>query len=303
VEFLKRLFTPAFVAETLKSRRLFLRSRHGQNYLISRNIADRVLAHAALEKSDTVIEIGPGLGQLTFLLAERVERVIAVEIDGGVARCLRAALGEYGVENVTVVDGDFLDVDLRETGANKAVSNFPYGIALKAILKILKELPGISCVTGMVQRETAWRMTARPGTKDYAAASVIVQFFAETKVFEKCVAPGNFFPVPEVASAAISVARRKGAGPVDNELFDRVVKAGFAGRRKTLLGNLAKSGLVAPMGPGAERGDTFERSPGLPGNEVGEYILRKFGDLKVRAERLSVGDFVEIAKIVEAARG
>jgi 16S rRNA (adenine1518-N6/adenine1519-N6)-dimethyltransferase len=302
-EFLTRLFTPTFVAETLRTRRLYLRSRHGQNFLVSRSVAERVLEHAAVQKGDTVLEIGPGLGQLTFLLAERAKRVIAVEIDGGVAGYLREAVREVGVDNVTVVDGDFLGGDFRGTGATKVVSNFPYSIALRAILKILEELTEITAVTGMVQRETAERMTAEPGTKDYAAVSALAQFLAEIRVLEKNIAPGNFFPVPEVTSAVVSAARRKGAYPVDKELFERVVKAGFAGRRKTLIGNLLKAGLLSHRGAGSSRGEIGSRAAGRPGDEVGCYVLRRFGDSKVRAERLSVGDFVEIAKIIGISRG
>jgi 16S rRNA (adenine1518-N6/adenine1519-N6)-dimethyltransferase len=286
----------------LKTHRLFLRSRHGQNFLISRNVAERVLGHAALEDKDTVLEIGPGLGQLTFLIAERVKRVIAVEFDGGVARFLRAAVREIGVENVTVVDGDFLGGDFRGTGATKVVSNFPYSVALKAILKILKELTEITCVTGMVQRETAERVTAEPGTKDYAAVSVIVQFLAEARVLERNIAPGNFFPVPEVTSAVISLARRTGMIPAETEFFEKVVKAGFAGRRKTLLGNLSKAGFLADRGGAAAQGGTGTHDHPRVRNEVGDYLFRRYSDMKVRAERISVGDFAEIAKLIKGDR-
>lgn len=251
---------------------------------------------------DSVLEIGPGLGQLTFLLAERAKRVIAVEIDGGVVRYLLDTARELGVKNVTVVNGDFLAGDFRESGATKVVSNFPYNVAVKAILKVLKELKEVSSITGMVQRETAERVTAKPGTKDYAAVSVIVQFLAETRVIEKNIASGNFFPVPEVTSAVITLARRTVEGPVDGELFERLVRAGFERRRKTLIGNLLKAGVLS----GEEHGiATGGAAPGgiAPGaaKAILDFVSHKFNDMKVRAERLSVDDFVQIAKIVGGA--
>jgi 16S rRNA (adenine1518-N6/adenine1519-N6)-dimethyltransferase len=287
---LKRLFTPSFIAETLSARHLSLRSRHGQNFLISRNVAERILEHAALRTGDTVLEIGPGLGQLTFLLAERVKKVIAVEIDGGVARYLRDTVSALGLRNVTIVDGDFLDGDFSGSGARSVVSNFPYGIAIKAVLKILRELRGVTGITGMVQREIADRMTAKPDSKDYAAVSVVLQFLAEARVLERHIAPGNFFPVPEVTSAVISVRRRVAKGRVDAGLFERVVKAGFSRRRKTLFGNLVKAGIL----PGADGPGAAHRVR----NEVGDFISRRFRNAKVRAESLSVDDFVEVARIV-----
>jgi 16S rRNA (adenine1518-N6/adenine1519-N6)-dimethyltransferase len=233
------------------------------------------------------------------MLAERAKSVVAVEIDRGVARYLLDAVRELGVKNVTIVNADFLDCDFGKTGANKVVSNFPYNIAVKTILKVLKELRGVSGITGMVQRETAERITAKPGTKDYAAVSVIVQFLAETRVIEKNIASGNFFPVPDVTSAVISLARRPAAGPVQGELFERVVRAGFEGRRKTLIGNLLKAGVLSGGEPGVDApGGTAAGAAEGARNDVGDFIFRRFRDMKVRAERLSVGDFVEIARIV-----
>lgn len=282
----------------MKTRHLFLRSRHGQNFLVSRSVAELILAHAAVKWGDTVLEIGPGLGQLTFLLAERAKRVIAVEIDGGVVRYLRDAAREIGVRNITIVNGDFLDGDFMDTGATKVVSNFPYNIALKAILKVLKGLREVTRITGMVQRETAERVAAKPGTQEYAAVSVIVQFLAEARVIEKNIAPRNFFPSPEVTSAVISLARRKGKVSVDAELFDSVVKAGFKGRRKTLLGNLLKAGFLSDAGRGGSApGGTASNA----GEAIREYVMRNFNDAKVRAERLSVDDFAEITRVVGKA--
>jgi 16S rRNA (adenine1518-N6/adenine1519-N6)-dimethyltransferase len=286
---MRKLFTPAFIAATLDRYGLSLKKRYGQNYLINRKIAERILEYADVRGNDTVLEIGPGLGSLTFLLAAKARKVVSVEIDSGVVRFLGDAVKELGATNVEIVHGDFLAMgagDLlgwagRPDGqpnrfSEKVVSNFPYSIGTRAILKILRELPAVTGITGMLQRDLAERMTAGPGSKSYAALSVTIQYRAHIRIVVPSVSAGNFFPRPDVVSAIVSIRPKLPSGSVDHAAFDRVVRAGFANRRKSLVGNLLTSGVARDR------------------HAVSEYVGDAFGDPKIRAERLAIDDFVSL---------
>lgn len=295
-EYLRKLFTPSFISSTLREYGLSLKKRFGQNFLINKNIAERIIDYAGVTGEDVVLEIGPGLGVLTFLLAQRAKQVIAVEIDGGVARYLGDAVRKLGYRNILIVNRDFLGIDAARfvrspgkqssgseglgevLGPAKVVSNLPYSIGIKTILKTLSEIPTIESITCMVQRDIAERLAGGPGSKNYSAVSVLTQYRAVIRVFEKSIAPGNFFPAPDVVSAVIQVKPKRDDSGVDRIVFEKIVRAGFANRRKNLVSNLVTAGVIA------ERDRAFD------------FVMRRFQNPKIRAEKLSVADFVELTK-------
>ena len=211
------------------------RKELGQHFLVDENILGVIGRLAELAADDVVLEIGPGLGVLTRYLAERVDRVHAVEID----RTLESQLRDLG-DNVQLEFGDALQVDLR-TDATKLVSNLPYNIATPLIAESLDGLPGIGLWCVMVQREVADRLFAAPRTKAYGSVSVLVQLVCDRTGFHP-VARTVFRPPPNVDSAL--VAFRRVRMPDDYARVKRVVGAAFAHRRKTLPNSVELAGLA-----------------------------------------------------------
>ncbi len=272
------LFTPSYISRVLSRNGLTLKKSFGQNFLISRSVAEKVLGSAGLASDDRVLEIGPGLGTLTFMMAPIVEHVIAVEIDGGISRVLSRFIEESGTGNITVINADFLRSGHREAlerRPTKAVSNFPYSSGIRSIAVLLERFPGIDSITGTVQRELALRITAAPGDRDYAAISAYLQFLAHIDIINRSIGPGCFFPAPGVESSIISIQRKKDP-PVDAVLFKKVVQASFRSRRQTLVNN-----LMALEGPLKK--------------DIEELVFGLFGDRRIRAEAVSVQGFVELS--------
>lgn len=280
VDHKKKVFSPSFISEILKNRNLSLKKRYGQNFLINRVLAEKILKHADLNISDTVLEIGPGLGTLTFLMSEKVKQIAAVEIDCGFSKYLQEIVERDGNGNITVINKDFLQIDsddLMSSGEPcKVISNFPYSAGIKVILKIVDEFKSVERIIGTVQKELADRLTAKPGSKNYAFVSVYLQYVSRIRILEQNISPGNFFPSPEVISSLIEVKRVKGALPVDPEAFKMVVRSGFANRRKNLINNLKLSNIK------------------IDKEELIKLIRYRFRDVKIRAESLSIEDFVEL---------
>jgi 16S rRNA (adenine1518-N6/adenine1519-N6)-dimethyltransferase len=245
----------------------------GQHFLVDENILRVIGRMAELEQSDTVLEIGAGLGVLTAYLAERVARVHAVEIDRGLRPHLEARLA--GRDNVEVIFGDALTADLGDVDPppNKLVSNLPYQVATPIVVESLDGLPAIDLWCVMVQREVADRFFARPSTKAYGAVSVLVQLAAERTGFHP-VSPNVFRPRPNVDSAL--VAFRRLALPTSYARVKEVVAAAFGHRRKTLANALHQAGL-------ARREDVFAAL-----HEIDR-------SLNVRAEELTPPEFVALA--------
>jgi 16S rRNA (adenine1518-N6/adenine1519-N6)-dimethyltransferase len=212
------------------------KKEYGQHFLRDPNILEVIGRLAELGRDDVVLEIGPGQGVLTRYLAERVQRVHAVEIDRGLA----SALGGFG-ENVDVVFGDALEIELPQD-ATKLVANLPYNVATPLVLESLDGLPNLTLWCVMVQREIAERFFARPGTKEYGAVSVLVQLAAERTGFH-AVSRTVFRPRPNVDSALVAF-RRTGL-PADYGRVKEVVTAAFAHRRKTLPNSVALAGFAS----------------------------------------------------------
>jgi 16S rRNA (adenine1518-N6/adenine1519-N6)-dimethyltransferase len=212
------------------------KKQYGQHFLVDENILGVIGRLAQLERDDVVLEIGPGLGVLTRYLAERVARVIAVEVDASLEPHLRAV-----GDNVELRFGDALQLDLR-TEARKLVANLPYNIATPLIVESLDGLPEIGLWCVMVQREVADRLFAEPGTKQYGAVSVLVQLVCERTGFHP-VSRTVFRPPPNVDSAL--VAFRRVALPANYTRVKKVVNAAFAHRRKTLPNSLELAGVAS----------------------------------------------------------
>jgi len=244
------LASPAGTAHALRSHGIRPRRRFGQHFLVSRSTLRRILDAAELTSRDSVLEVGAGIGTLTVALAPLVRAVLAVEVDHSLLGALRENVAPF--PNVRLERGDVMRLDLYALLAalpapRKAVSNLPYNIASPLIVALL-ELPlPLTRLVFTVQREVAQRLAAVPGTKDYGALSVAVQYRAHPRVIAR-VPAGAFFPPPDVESAIIVLEPRE-VPPVavgDERVFFQVVRASFAQRRKTLRNTLAAGLAVAP---------------------------------------------------------
>ncbi|MGI6168380.1 MAG: 16S rRNA (adenine(1518)-N(6)/adenine(1519)-N(6))-dimethyltransferase RsmA [Christensenellales bacterium] len=214
----------------------------GQNFLVDQNMLERIVDCAALSSEDSCLEIGPGAGALTRELCARTAKVLAVELDRGMVAVLGETLS--GLENVTVVHGDALKVDLGQLTTQhldrpfKVVANLPYYISTAVLMRLL-EIPSAQTISVLVQKEVAQRMTAGPGGKDYGILSLAVQYYTQAKVVLR-VPPTCFYPKPKVDSVVVRLERRDSGVFVRDEAFlFGVVKACFAQRRKTIANNLS----------------------------------------------------------------
>jgi len=263
----------------LKTFGIHMSKKLGQNFLIDESIVHGIVRAADLKEEDTVLEIGPGIGTLTQGLAETGAQVVAVELDRRLIDVLAKTLSGY--ENVRVVHGDILKVDIaKEVAADrfKVVANLPYYITTPIIMGLLEEGLPIELLVTMVQKEVAERMVARPGGKDYGALSVSVQYFTQPQIMFD-VPPSSFVPPPAVDSAVIRcIVRDK--PPVeltDEKVFFRLVKAAFSQRRKTLSNAL--------------------KAMGAPGDFVRAALETAGIDAARRGETLSLDEFAAIANV------
>ena len=226
--------------------------KFGQNFLIDTTVLDRIISSAEITKEDCVLEIGPGIGTMTQYLAERAGSVVAVEIDRNLIPILKETLADY--DNVTVINEDILRVDIKALAEEynggkpiKVVANLPYYITTPIIMGLFESGVPIDNITVMVQKEVADRMKEGPGSKDYGALSLAVQYYAEPEIVAN-VPPNCFIPRPNVGSAVIRLTRHKEM-PVevkDPALMFKIIRASFNQRRKTLQNGLGN----APELPG-----------------------------------------------------
>jgi 16S rRNA (adenine1518-N6/adenine1519-N6)-dimethyltransferase len=213
------------------------RSRLGQNFLFNHAILERIADAAGLEKEDTVIEIGPGPGRLTRLLAGRVKKVVAVELDGALFEKLRADL--IGYRNVELVHSDAMKFPYEDIGTFKVVANIPYYITTPIIFRLLAAGEKLKSMTLTIQKEVAERIVAPPGGKDYGVLSIMVQYRARVEL-NFLIPKEEFVPVPRVDSAVVHIRIRKEPAVAvrDEAVFSKVVKTSFSQRRKTLSNSL-----------------------------------------------------------------
>ena len=238
---------PRNTIEILQKYQFHFQKKYGQNFLIDTSVLERIIAAAQITKDDCVLEIGPGIGTMTQYLAEAARQVVAVEIDKALIPILEDTLSEY--DNVTVINEDVLKLDVRQVaeGMNggkpvKVVANLPYYVTTPIIMGLFESGAPIDSITIMVQKEVADRMQVGPGTKDYGALSLAVQYYAKPEIVAN-VPPNCFMPRPNVGSAVIKLTRHA-EPPVkvqdENYLF-ALIRASFNQRRKTLANGLSNA--------------------------------------------------------------
>lgn len=243
------LGNPTKTIEVLDKYNFSFQKKFGQNFLIDSNILENIVKSAEITKDDCVLEIGPGIGTMTQYLAENAREVIAVEIDKALIPILKDTLSAY--DNVTVINEDILKVDINKIADEKnagkpikVVANLPYYITTPIIMGLFESGVPLDSVTIMVQKEVADRMQVGPGTKDYGALSLAVQFYAKPEIM-MIVPPTCFMPRPNVASAVIKLSRyaEKPVQVKDEILMFKIIRATFNQRRKTLVNSLSNAGL------------------------------------------------------------
>ena len=242
-----KLVDPKKTIETIQKYQFSFQKRFGQNFLIDSHVLDKIVNAAGITKEDCVLEIGPGIGTMTQYLAEHAGRVVAVEIDTNLLPILAETLKDYS--NVTVINEDILKVDMNSLVEEynngrpiKVVANLPYYITTPIIMGLFESNVPIENITVMVQKEVADRMQVGPGSKDYGALSLAVQYYASPYIVAN-VPPNCFIPRPNVGSAVIRLTRYQ-EPPVqvkDAKLMFRLIRASFNQRRKTLQNGLNNS--------------------------------------------------------------
>ena len=280
---MEKLSNPQVTIETIKKYEFAFQKKFGQNFLIDAHVINKIISAADITKDDCVLEIGPGIGTMTQYLAESAGQVVAVEIDKNLLPILDETLAEY--DNVTIINDDILKVDINKiveerNGGRpiKVVANLPYYITTPIIMGLFEKHVPLLSVTVMVQKEVADRMQVGPGTKDYGALSLAVQYYAEPYIVAN-VPPNCFIPRPGVGSAVIRLNRYQ-EPPVkvkDEQLMFRLIRASFNQRRKTLVNGIKNSG---DFSLGKEEIEKIFEKCGLPLNIRGEALtLEQFAML------------------------
>lgn len=242
-----KLGNPQKTIEIIQKYQFAFQKKFGQNFLIDGRVLEKIIAAAEITEEDMVLEIGPGIGTMTQYLAEQARQVVAVEIDKNLIPILEETLKDY--KNITVINEDILKLNIGELAEKynqgkpiKVVANLPYYITTPIIMGLFESNVPIANITVMVQKEVAERMQAGPGTKDYGALSLAVQYYASPYIVAN-VPPNCFMPRPKVGSAVIRLTKHQ-TPPVkvkDEKLLFRLIRASFNQRRKTLQNGLNNS--------------------------------------------------------------
>ena len=289
------LGTPSATAAVFEKYQFNFQKRYGQNFLIDTNILKKIIEEAGVTKEDCVVEIGPGIGTMTQYLAESAREVVAVEIDKNLIPILEDTLSEY--DNVTVINEDILKVDLRKLAEEKnngrpvkIVANLPYYITTPIIMGLFENQVPLSSITIMVQKEVADRMQVGPGTKDYGALSLAVQYYARPEIVLQ-VPPACFMPRPGVGSAVIRLTKHE-QPPVrtkDEKKLFAVIRASFGQRRKTLA-NALTNGFCYE----AESGKTQR----VTRQQVYDVLEQMELSRTIRGEALTLEQFAELSDLL-----
>ena len=268
----------------MRSNKLFAKKCFGQNFLVDDSILSGIVDSSNVEKDDLVIEIGPGLGNLTEYILQTGAQVLAFEIDTDMIEILNGRFAAHN--NLTIINTDILKVNLEEyikvtKGKVRVIANLPYYITTPIIFKLLEYKENIASITVMVQKEVADRITSKPGSKEYGVLTINTNYQADVeKIF---VVPNtSFIPAPNVTSAVIKItpnkAKEQALGIKDGKIFEELVKKAFSERRKKMANSLANCGLC-----------------GLTKPEIEEIIKNVGLKETVRAEEVSVETYAEIA--------
>ena len=285
------LGNPKNTIEIIQKYEFMFQKKFGQNFLIDTHVLEKIISAAGITKNDCVLEIGPGIGTMTQYLAENAGHVVAVEIDWNLIPILKETLADY--DNVTVINEDILRVDIKALAEEynggkpiKVVANLPYYITTPIIMGLFESGVPIDNITVMVQKEVADRMKEGPGSKDYGALSLAVQYYAEPEIVAN-VPPNCFIPRPNVGSAVIRLTRHKEM-PVevkDPALMFKIIRASFNQRRKTLQNGLGNA-------------------PELPYTK--EQIAAAIAEMgltpTIRGEALSLAQFAQLSDILGAMK-
>ena len=274
--------------EVLNKYDFHFKKKYGQNFLIDSHVLEDIVEGAEVTEYDTVIEIGPGVGSLTQYLAEAAGRVICIELDDRLVPILHDTLSAY--DNVTIINDDVLDVDFDKlfeeekiTGPVKFVANLPYYITTPIILGILQKDIPFDSITVMVQKEVAERMQAKPGTSEYGALTLAVEFYTEPEILFT-VKPESFVPRPKVESAGITLHRKElteEQKKIQGPLF-RTVRAAFNQRRKTLINAIYNAGISD-----------------LSKQEMEDAMWNSCITTTWRAEVLTLDDFIRLTEVLK----
>ena len=275
---------PQNTIDILKKYDFHFQKKFGQNFLIDTHVLEKIIDAAGVTKDDFVLEIGPGIGTMTQYLCERAREVMAVEIDDKLIPILADTLSAY--DNVTVVNEDILKLDIDQIAREhndgkpiKVVANLPYYITTPIIMGLFESHVPVDSITVMVQKEVADRMQTGPGSKDYGALSLAVQYYAKPEIVAN-VPPNCFMPRPNVGSAVIRLTRHE-KPPVeveDEKLMFRIIRASFNQRRKTLANGLNNSPEIH-----------------LPKEVIQESIVSLGVPENIRGEALSLEQFAELS--------
>lgn len=282
---MEKLSNPQVTIETIKKYDFAFQKKFGQNFLIDSHVLDKIIAAAGVTKDDVVLEIGPGFGTMTQYLAEAAREVIAVEIDKTLIPILQETLADY--DNVTLINEDILKVDIgalveEKNGGRpiKVVANLPYYITTPIIMGLFESHVPLENITVMVQKEVASRMQAGPGTKDYGALSLAVQFYAEPYIVAN-VPPNCFIPRPNVGSAVIRLTRWDNP-PIqvkDEKFMFSLIRASFNQRRKTLQNSLVNGGVGVTKEQIVDALEQMELSATIRGEALTLEQFAKLSDL------------------------
>ena len=286
------LGNPKYTIEVLQKYGFVFQKRFGQNFLIDTRVLDRIIEASEITKDDFVLEIGPGIGTMTQYLADAAREVTAVEIDDALIPILQDTLKEW--DNVSVIHGDILKTDIRKIADEKnqgrpikVVANLPYYITTPIIMGLFESHVPVDSITVMVQKEVADRMQTGPGSKDYGALSLAVQYYAKPEIVAN-VPPNCFMPRPKVGSAVIRLTRHQNP-PVqakDEKLMFRIIRASFNQRRKTLANGLSNSDKID-----------------LPKDVITEAIAKLGKGESVRGESLSLEEFAALSNDLWEKKG
>lgn len=277
---------PGNTIEVLQKYNFNFQKKYGQNFLIDTHVLEKIITAAQITKEDCVVEIGPGIGTMTQYLAESAGRVIAVEIDKNLIPILEDTLSAY--DNVEVINEDILKVDINQLALKKnggrpikVVANLPYYITTPIIMGLFESHVPMESITVMVQKEVADRMQVGPGTKDYGALSLAVQYYAKPEIVAN-VPPNCFIPRPNVGSAVIRLTRYS-EPPVnteDEKFMFSLIRASFNQRRKTLVNSLG-NGL------------------GLSKDRVKEVLAQMGLSETIRGEALTLEQFAQLSNLLK----
>ncbi|MBQ7077849.1 MAG: 16S rRNA (adenine(1518)-N(6)/adenine(1519)-N(6))-dimethyltransferase RsmA [Lachnospiraceae bacterium] len=274
---------PGNTIEVLQKYNFNFQKKFGQNFLIDTRVLEKIVSAADITKDDMVLEIGPGIGTMTQYLCEAAREVVAIEIDKNLIPILEDTLSAY--DNVSIINEDVLKVDIKALADEKnggrpikVVANLPYYITTPIIMGLFEADVPLKSITIMVQKEVAYRMKEGPGSKDYGALSLAVQYYSDPEIIAE-VPPNCFIPRPNVASMVIKLNKceTKKVEVKDEALMFRLIRLSFNQRRKTLKNSLTNGGLPVDK------------------ETIGNVIKELFDNESIRGEALTLSDFAALS--------